>query len=213
MAQYGNGNGKGNGSDSGAAADAAADSSPVDTFGIATDTPAVTTDVPIDMLPVDYIDSPWKYPHLKPLGGVVLTPVPTSTNPYTAPTFSQITYPSSTTVEATELEETFINDARYNNNIPQVEKNEIGFVNVDLSDIPGNGSARRISVSGGVGTPFSMTIKDMYGNNMLAPVKKYSRSVKLTTTSSQLVNVSNTDYLEVGMQLRGPGVGLSLIHI
>ena len=47
----------------------------------------------------------------------------------------------------------------------------------------------------------------MYGNNMLAPVKKYSRSVKLTTTSSQLVNVSNTDYLEVGMQLRGPGVG------
>jgi hypothetical protein len=125
---------------------------------------------------------------------VVSMPVsaaPTLTNPYPTPVIEQLFYPPEVTssVLLSEI------------------SSEIRKVNVDLKSITQRGGVRQISVSGVAGTPFSMTITDMYGNNMLAPTKKYSRRLELAAVSTQSLNISSTDYLEVGMQLRGHGVG------
>ena len=121
--------------------------------------------------------------------------------PNPVPVMGQLTYPP----EAAGLEE-FSQD--YYNNAPfSDETKEISRVSVDLKSITQGGETRQISVSGIAGTPFSMTITDKHGNNMLAPTKKYNKRLELAAVSTQSLNINNTDYLEVGMQLRGHGVG------
>ena len=178
----------------------------------------IPSDLPSDVMLIDttrYVERNYEEPRDWSKYKILLTPTPTPSNPFPTPALTELVYPPNSTglVEpspySTELEkeeEEAIFNQRYHG-IQPLETKKINSISVDLKDITQVGDARPIRISGPAGTPFSMTIKDLYGNNMLAPIKRYSRILEVAATRSRMLIVNNTHYLEVGMQIRGTGVG------